>query len=118
MPWSVGRRKRPSLEMFWRKVTRNGLARCELKGQGECFGPKQAHHYVEKQHLEDEPYVDVRNGVCLCARHHAQVTNARLRSPRPRQLDDFLQQYPEARRHLPRWERDQSQVSVEADPNQ
>ena len=82
------KRRRLSYQTFWRTVTHDGRKGCRLAGaRGPCEGPKDAHHYFPKQRIDwalDGRYgpraiaakTDVRNGVCLCRRHHDMVHQA------------------------------------------
>jgi hypothetical protein len=96
------RRKKLSLAEFHQAVTDEGTSGCALAYDGGCWGRLQAHHFVPQQRIKRAglsekdlacALTDPRNGVPLCHFHHGQVEAARLDSPRPLDLDEFLEDY-------------------------
>lgn len=107
------RRRRPqiSYENFWRTVTSDGTAPCELEGVEvrsketglllvSCGGPVDAHHHFPKRRIFNQlgryseaarlAVTDVRNGVCLCRNHHEAVEGGGIESPEPGLFHFFL----------------------------
>jgi hypothetical protein len=96
------RRKKLSLAEFHQAVTDDDTSGCALAYDGGCWGGLQAHHFVPQQRIKRAglsekdlacALTDPRNGVPLCHFHHGQVEAARLESPRPLDLDEFLEEY-------------------------
>ena len=75
------RRRKPNYQAFWMEVTNTGKRQCALRGVAvDCAGPRDAHHFLFKRKIKlqlgraaESALLDVRNGVCLCRRHHDLV---------------------------------------------
>ncbi len=96
------RRKKFSTAEFHHLVTDDDTSGCALAYDGGCWGGVQAHHHVPQQRIKraglpakdlECALNDPRNGVPLCHFHHGQVEAARLESPRPLDLDEFLAEF-------------------------
>jgi len=77
---------------------------CNSTGIIRCKGGKDAHHYYPKRRIDLKlggklspraiaAKQDVRNGVCLCRRHHDLVEDGLMESPVPATLSLFCAEH-------------------------